>query len=36
MNSSLVATKSALEWKELGEFQHPADEALAVLSNLLP
>lgn len=34
MNSSLVGTESALAWEDLGEFQAPADEALAMLSEL--
>lgn len=33
--SNLVATASALVWEDLGEFQGPVDEALAVLSELL-
>lgn len=36
MSSSFVDTESALEWEDLGEFQGPADETLAVPNDLLP
>lgn len=35
MNSSLLGTETwVLAWGDLGEFQAPADEALAMLSEL--